>query len=199
MDARRRNPFLPARRTTFVGASVSASDEALLAGMSAGDTDAAAAFVRRFQARVYGLALTVVGVPATAEDVAQEAFVRIWRHADAYDPRRGQVASWVLTITRNLAIDVVRVRREEPLVPDALVDMLTTADSYSAIVDEADQIRGALRELPRDQAVAVAMAVYYGFTGREIAERLSIPLGTAKTRIRLGMSGLRQRLEVTDE
>jgi RNA polymerase sigma factor (sigma-70 family) len=178
---------------------VSASDEALLAAMSAGDTDAAAVFVRRFQARIYGLALTIVGVAETAEDVAQEAFVRIWRHADDYDPRRAQVASWVLTITRNLAIDVVRVRREVPTMPETVVDVLTAAESDTADIDGNTQIRSALRELPRDQAVAVAMAAYYGFTAREIAERLSIPLGTAKTRIRLGMSGLRQRLEVTDE
>jgi RNA polymerase sigma factor (sigma-70 family) len=179
---------------------VGASDDALLAAMAAGDTDAAAAFVRRFQARVYGLALTVVGVPGTAEDVAQEALVRVWRHADAYDPRRGEVASWLLTITRNLAIDVLRVRREEPSAPDALVNMLTTVGAEETEnVADADRIRCSLRALPHDQAVAVIMAVYYGFTAREIAERLSIPLGTAKTRIRLGMARLREQLGATDE
>lgn len=176
-----------------------ASDDVLLAGMAAGDTDAAAAFVRRFQARVYGLALAVVGESATAEDVAQEAFVKVWRHADAYDPRRGQVASWLLTITRNLAIDVLRMRREQPMAPDALVDLLTAVDRETTDPEDADWIRRALRELPRDQATAVIMAMYCGFTAREIAERLSIPLGTAKTRIRLGVARLRQQLEVTDE
>jgi RNA polymerase sigma factor (sigma-70 family) len=82
-------------------------DEALLAGMAAGDAQAAAAFVRRYQARVYGLALTVVGLPAVAEEVAQEAFVRAWRFAGGYDPRRGAVATWLLTITRNAAVDVL--------------------------------------------------------------------------------------------
>jgi RNA polymerase sigma factor (sigma-70 family) len=167
--------------------------------MAAGDIDAAAAFVRRFQARVYGLALTVVGVPATAEDVAQEAFVRVWRHADTYDPRRGEVASWLLTITRNLAIDVVRLRREVPSTPEALVDVLTMVDDEETDIAGGDEVRRVLRGLPHDQAVAVIMAVYYGFTAREIAERLTIPLGTAKTRIRLGMARLRQLLGATDE
>src|SRR4051794_36732891 len=75
------------------------SDEPLLAGLGAGDRRAAAAFVRRFERRVYGLALTVVGDPALAEDIAQEALTRAWRHAQAYDPRRGAVATWLLTIT----------------------------------------------------------------------------------------------------
>jgi len=178
---------------------VGASDEALLAGMAAGDTDAAAAFVRRFQARVYGLAITIVGVPATAEEVAQDAFVRVWRHAAAYDPRRGQVASWLLTITRNLAIDTLRLRREWPLDPEALAGVLTGAEVEMTSFEDADRIRAALSELPPDQASAVTMATYYGFTAREIAERQAVPLGTAKTRIRLGMARLRQRLEVTDE
>src|SRR5262245_475478 len=78
------------------------SDDSLLAGMAMGDAAAAAAFVRRYQPRVYGLALTIVGSNAVAEEVAQEAFLRIWRSATAYDARRGQVGTWVLTITRNL-------------------------------------------------------------------------------------------------
>src|SRR6478609_9601892 len=104
------------------------TDEGLLAGMAAGDPQAATTFVRRYQARVFGLALTIVGVPATAEEVAQEAFLRAWRYAGGYDPRRGAVASWLLTITRNAAIDVVRVSRERPYEPDTLIGMLDPAD-----------------------------------------------------------------------
>src|SRR5690349_2083588 len=86
-----------------------ASDEALVAGLALGDADAALAFVRRFQRRVYGCALAIVGDRGRAEDVAQEAFVRAWKHAAIFDPRRASVATWLLTITRNLAIDAVRV------------------------------------------------------------------------------------------
>jgi RNA polymerase sigma factor (sigma-70 family) len=95
------------------------SDEALLSGLAAGDADAATAFTRRFQARVYGLVLTIVRDEGTAEDVAQETFVRAWRHARTYDPRRGRVATWLLTIARNLAIDVIRVKSAEPARPAA--------------------------------------------------------------------------------
>ena len=93
------------------------SDEALVAGFAAGDRDAATAFVRRYQARVFGLAVTMVGDPAVAEEIAQEAFTRAWRHADSYDARRGRVVTWLLTITRNLAIDHLRAHRAEPIEP----------------------------------------------------------------------------------
>src|SRR5918999_31867 len=96
------------------------SDEALVAGFAAGDSDAATAFVRRHQARVFGLAVTMVGDPAVAEEIAQEAFTRAWRHAGAYDARRARVATWLLSITRNLAIDHLRAKRTEPLDPQVI-------------------------------------------------------------------------------
>lgn len=177
---------------------VSATDEGLLAGMAAGDPDAAAAFVRRYQARVYGLALTIVGVAAVAEEVAQEAFVRAWRFAGAYDARRGAVATWLLAITRHAAIDVVRVTRDQPYDSDVVVGMLTDVDSGPDRFTDVHRVRTALRGLPRGQAVAVVLATFYGLTAREIAEREDIPVGTAKTRIRLGLARLRDQLEVTD-
>ena len=88
-------------------ASDGPSDEALLAGMAHGDEQAGLAFVRRYQGRVFGLALSMLGDPGLAEDVAQEALVRAWRHAPVYDPRRGAVSTWVLTIGRNLTIDAL--------------------------------------------------------------------------------------------
>jgi RNA polymerase sigma-70 factor (ECF subfamily) len=170
--------------------------------MATGDPQAAATFVRRHQAQVYGLALSIVGVPASAEDVAQEAFLRLWRYAGGYDPRRGAVRSWLLTITRNAAIDVIRLRRDYPYEPDVLLSMLatSTADSEGAdrLVD-TDRLRTILRELPREQIVAVVLATFYGLTAKEIAEREGLPLGTVKTRIRLGLARLRDRLEVTDD
>src|SRR5919202_432344 len=98
----------------------SVSDEALVAALAAGDAGAATAFVRRFQARVYGLALSMVGDASVAEEIAQEAFTRAWRHAGAYDARRGRVPTWLLSITRNLAIDYLRARRTEPVDPGDL-------------------------------------------------------------------------------
>lgn len=172
------------------------SDEALLAGVATGDADAMASFVRRHQARVYGMALSVVGVPAVAEEVAQEAFVRAWRHAGNYDPRRAQASTWLLTITRNVAIDVLRVRRELATEPVAMAELLMAPGNDGDRVDDADDVTAALRALPREQAVAVVLSVHFGLTAREIGERQRIPLGTAKTRIRTGLTRLRRILEV---
>ncbi|GIH15187.1 sigma-70 family RNA polymerase sigma factor [Rugosimonospora africana] len=180
------------------------TDDGLLAGMAAGDAQAASAFVRRHQARVFGLALTIVGVPAVAEEVAQEAFVRAWRFAGAYDPRRGAVTTWLLAIARNAAIDAVRLGRDRPYDPDVLIDMISQVndgqtDDYPEQLADAHRIRAALTQLPHDQRVAVVLAAIYGLTAREIAEREQIPIGTAKTRIRLGLARLRSQLEVRDE
>jgi RNA polymerase sigma-70 factor (ECF subfamily) len=177
---------------------VALSDESLIAGMASGDDDALAAFVRRFQARVFGLALTVVDDIGVAEEVAQDAFLRAWRHAATYDPRRGRVSTWLLTITRNLAIDAVRLRRDRPVDPDRL--MATLADGHTDPgYDGTEHLRAGLRQLPADQARPIVLAVVYGLTAREIAEQEGIPLGTAKTRIRRGLARLRAALGVSDE
>jgi DNA-directed RNA polymerase specialized sigma24 family protein len=90
------------------------SDESLLAGLGSGDPDAAATFVRRFQRRVFGLTLSILRDRGAAEEAAQESFVRAWRHAAAYDPRRGTVAAWLLTIARNVSINMLPARRLDP-------------------------------------------------------------------------------------
>jgi RNA polymerase sigma factor (sigma-70 family) len=175
------------------------SDEALLAGLASGDSDEAAAFVRRFQSRVYGLALTMLRDPALAEEVAQETFVRAWRHASSYDARRGRVASWLLTIARNVSIDRARVLPIAPTDPEVLASRLEL-DHHDALPDivERDRLRRALATLPEDQRRALVLAVYGGRTAREIAELDAIPLGTVKTRIRAAMLRLRDCLEVSD-
>ena len=177
----------------------SLSDESLLAGMASGDPEATAAFVRRFQARVFGLALAILSDRAAAEEVAQEAFLRAWKHGAGYDPRRGQVATWLLTITRNLAIDALRMRRAEPFDPMTLQAVLegtgSDGDDESIHVDESQRLREALGRLPRDQAVAVVQACFFGRTAREISEIEGVPLGTIKTRIRSGLMKLRVALE----
>src|ERR1035437_7595847 len=91
-----------------------ASDEALLSGIAVGDDRAGLTFVRRYQRRLYGLAAGIVGDAGDDEDVAQEAFIRIFRHAPVFDARRGSVSTWALTITRNLEIDSMRVRLALP-------------------------------------------------------------------------------------
>ena len=181
---------------------VELSDEALLAGFATGDDSSSAAFVRRFQARVYGLALTIVRDPAAAEDVSQEAFGRAWRHAGAYDPRRGRVATWLLSITRNLAIDALRMRRAEPVDPERLETDLAVpgaapgADQIEPKPDERERLRSAIAELPDGQRRALVQAAYLGRTAHEISDLDGVPLGTVKTRIRTAMLKLRTELEV---
>jgi RNA polymerase sigma factor (sigma-70 family) len=185
--------------------SSSLSDEALLSGLGAGDPDAAAAFTRRFQARVYGLVITIVGDAGTAEEVAQETFVRAWRHAGTYDPRRGRVATWLLTIARNLAIDVSRLKRAVPLDPDVVAAKVQRAgigdspQDQSAQPDERDRLRSAIAGLPQKQRRALFLAAYLGRTAREIGELEGIPLGTAKTRLRTAMLELRDVMEADHE
>ena len=173
------------------------SDEALLAGIAIGDDRAGVVFVRRYQQRLFGLALAILGDAGGAEDVAQEAFIRIFRHAVMDDPRRGPVPSWALTITRNLAIDALRARRATPTDPSdrVFLELMSTErrpEDVALSTDALVPIRAALADLPLDQRRAVVLAAVYGRTGAEIAEAEGIPLGTAKGRLRLGMARLRQ-------
>ena len=177
------------------------ADDALVAGLAVEDPDAATAFVRRFQAKVFGMAVSVTRDPALADDVAQEAFLRAWRSASTYDGVRGSVSAWLLTITRNVAIDAVRARRSTPAQDDELDRLLQSAlgggrgadvtGEEAATRAEAARVVGRLRSLPPEQARAVVLAVFGGCTAEEIGTREGIPLGTAKTRIRTGLRRLR--------
>lgn len=174
-------------------------DEALLAGMAAGDADAATAFVGRFQRRVYGLALTITADPRLAEDAAQEAFVRAWRHAGAFDARRGSVATWLLTIARNAAIDLARVRRPIALAPETLSafearEWSDEPAERGVAAADAHRLHEAMLRLSDEQRRAITLAGMYGYTAREIAELDDIPLGTAKTRIRTALIRLRSMM-----
>jgi RNA polymerase sigma-70 factor (ECF subfamily) len=181
-------------------AEAGVTDEALLAGMALGDESAAVAFVRRYQRRVFGLAYSMTSDTRVAEEVAQEALIRVWRHAPVFDPRRGSVTSWVLTITRNLTIDALRMRRSVPTDPDdfaatALISLEHNPEDAVLRGDVREMVRGALSDLPAEQRRAVVLASVYGRTALEISEEEGIPLGTAKTRIRTGLIRLRAAVE----
>lgn len=177
-----------------------ASDEALLAGYATGDTDAATVFVHRFQGRMIGLALMITRDRAVAEDVAQDAFVRAWRYAASYDARRGSVASWLQGIVRNAALDRVRVsgRHRELLFADLPDDVLDDPDpdvtDMVSARGEAARILASLRTLPREQRETLLAVTLYGFSAREVSEATNVPLGTVKTRIRLGLRKVRDQL-----
>lgn len=179
------------------------SDEALLSGIAVGDDRSGLTFVRRYQRRLFGLAVGIVADPGDAEDVTQEAFIRIFRHAPVFDARRGSVSTWALTITRNLAIDAIRVRRGVPTDPQdrVFLELMSTAhqpDAAVAASENVARVRSALSKLPVDQRRAVLLAALYGRTAAQIANTESIPLGTAKSRIRLGMAKLRQGVVIEE-
>jgi RNA polymerase sigma factor (sigma-70 family) len=172
-----------------------ASDEALVAGFTTGDGDVARVFVNRFQDRVYGLALAITRDRQAAEEVAQDAFLRAWRYGASYDPRRGSVAAWLLRITRNVALDHVRIgqRRLDRVPSDpgrAIDDPAGDADVVSPIGDLA-AVADGLRSLPVEQRETLMAAAYYGLTAREISDAWDVPLGTVKTRLRLALAKLR--------
>ena len=167
-------------------------DEALLAALALDDRDAAAVFVRRFQRKVYGLAFVIAGERTLAEDVAQQAFERAWRHAGSFDARRGSVLTWLMTITRNVAIDAVRVRRPDAMDPTTLLGFLPAAvtpdpEASAVDADTLDRLRPVLDALPLEQRRAVLLATIAGRTTTEIGEIEGVPIGTAKTRLRTGL------------
>ena len=153
------------------------SDEALLAGMAVGEQAAAVTFVRRYQRRVFGLAYSMTSDAGVAEDVAQEAMIRVWRHAPVFDPRRGSVASWVLTITRNLAIDALRLRRAVPTDPDDFAASALRSNEHNP---EDAVRRGDVRQTVR---AALAGAARRAAPGGGAGRRLR-PDGARDQRVR---------------
>lgn len=191
------------RRTTVRTDPSTLPDEVLMAAMAAGDRQAGATFVRRHERRVFGLALAITTDRGTAEDVAQEAFLRAWRHAAVFDPARATVGTWLSTITRNLAIDAVRIRRSEPTDPDdaTWLDLHSAAvapDAQAVHADAVDRVRAALAALPVEQRRALVRAAFYGQSAAEIAAAEDVPLGTAKSRVRLALARVRDSVGDND-
>lgn len=169
-------------------------DEMMLAGLGAGDSEAARAFVGRFQRTVFGVALAVLEDQGLAEDVAQQAFEHAWRHAELYDPRRGSVRAWLCRITHNLAVDAARIRRPAPVHSQDLQLLLGPAsddpEAHALATEAAGEMRRTLASLPDHQARALVMAAVHGLTAAQIADLEHVPLGTAKARIRAAMTKL---------
>jgi RNA polymerase sigma-70 factor, ECF subfamily len=174
---------------------------ALIRRMAEGDRDAFKQFYDGYARQVYPLIVRIVRDPADAADVLQEVFWEAWQSAASYDPGRGSPEAWIFMRARTRAIDRVRAvrRRGETFV--APVDEALAAAAPDPGGDAADRIGdrdlvlGALGRLPENQREVLALAYYGGLTQTEIAERLKEPLGTVKTRIRLGLTRLREVLE----
>ena len=183
-------------------AEIDADDRDCLHRLAAGDSDAAARLYDRHARPIYSLVLRIVSDEGDAEDVVQEVFAQAWRQAGRYDASRGAVGAWLLMIARTRAIDTLRRRRARPDTqrsdePRALDDVAAAVpDAASRIIDaeNAKLVQRALSELPLLQRLVIELAYYEGLTQREIADRLEEPLGTVKSRIRLGLLKLRDTL-----
>jgi RNA polymerase sigma-70 factor (ECF subfamily) len=148
----------------------------------------------------FSLAYRMCGTRSLAEDIVQEAFLSIWRSGARYDRARGSVRTWILGITHHRAIDVLRrgtVQERFRASDEGIEERLEASELTDVEVarrEEAQEVRGALEDLPDDQRRAIELAYFGGFTQSEIAEMLGVPIGTVKGRMRLGLEKMRGRL-----
>ncbi len=152
-----------------------------------------------YHRQALGLALRVLGNMGEAEEVVQEAFLAAWRAGHTYDPSRGSTRTWLLTLVRNRAIDVIRARQRRPVQPlDESFDPPDSSDVplQAALNVDAARVVEAMVRLPPEQRAVIELAYTSGLSHTEIAAKLNVPVGTVKGRIRLGLDRLRQALGV---
>jgi RNA polymerase sigma-70 factor (ECF subfamily) len=172
------------------------TDPELVASLAAGEVEALRTLYQRYGALCYSLAVRILGDPGRAEDVVQDAFIRLWTHANSYDSARGSLRTWLLTAVRHRAIDYLRGRpgreRQEVEIGPELPAHGVGSDPWRDVAEslERQAVRQALASLPPDQRQVVELAYYGGYTQREIAEIVSVPLGTIKGRTRLALEKL---------
>jgi RNA polymerase sigma-70 factor (ECF subfamily) len=175
-----------------------AEDAALLARIVERDERAVEALYARYSGPLYSLAYQVTGGDRFAQDVVQEVFVAVWKDAGRFDPSRGALSSWLFALARHKAIDLVRkeanVRRHTADVDLELREADDDVDRETWLRVRRDAVRAAITQLPEAQRTALELAFFGGLTHVEVAERLDIPLGTAKTRIRTALLKLRDIL-----
>ena len=153
----------------------------------------------RLGRQAFGLAYRILGDGPSAEDAVQEAFLTLWRQAERLDPARGKVSSFLMTVVHHKAIDLLRSRRGEMTKRESLdppVFAQEGADVLESVTESMgrDAVRSALQSLPEEQRQPIELAYFEGLTHVEIADTLGIPLGTVKSRLRLGLEKMRQAL-----
>jgi len=173
-------------------------DVVLLQRTAAGSSDALLALHKRYANLVYSMAWRVLQDVGLAEEVTQDVFMKLWQHGRRYDPARGRFSSWLLSVTRFAAIDRLRQEGRRPLSaelpagssdePTSLEGLLSTDH---ASWERGQHLRLLLGQLPAEQRQVVELAYFGGLTHSELAEQLSLPLGTVKGRLRLGLEKLR--------
>jgi RNA polymerase sigma-70 factor (ECF subfamily) len=179
------------------------SDAELIELVANGEARALEVLYDRYSRVVYSFALRIVGDPQLAEEILQEVFFRVWQQGSGFQSNRGSLITWLLSITHNLAIDEVRKRNRRPqkadsedpeLVLGAMADESTDIEQEVWLSGVRMAIVEALNRVPKEQRDVIELAYFRGLTQREIAETLGQPLGTVKTRMRLGLQKLREQL-----
>jgi RNA polymerase sigma-70 factor (ECF subfamily) len=165
-------------------------DEALVERIGRGDHDAFAALYDHHSALVFGVARRMLGDGPQSEDVTQSVFMQVWTRPESF--RGGNFGAWIARVTRNACLDILRsasVRLREPELPaDVAADGAVDDEVFARV--RAESVNAALAGLPDDQRVAIEQAYFEGLSYREVAERLGAPLGTVKSRIRMGLRRL---------
>ena len=161
-----------------------------------GDETALAELYDRFNAPAFGLARRILRDDNLAEDAVQEGFLDVWRGAGRYLPERGRASSWLLMLVHRRAVDLVRrSERRRTEVLDEVADPIgDSAEEIGWLRLERERVQAALKVLPDAERESIELAYYGGFTQSEIAEMLSVPIGTVKGRMRLGMEKMRGKL-----
>ena len=176
------------------------ADEELMELVAGNDADAFEVVLERHADAAFSLAYRICGRRSLAEDIAQEAFLSVWRSGARYDRARGSVRTWTLGIVHNRAVDALRrrgTREAQQVSDDGLAETLEAperTDEQALENATSVEIRGALGELPREQRRVIELAYFGGFTHVEIASMLEAPVGTVKGRMRLGLRKLREEL-----
>ena len=182
-------------------ASEGLADPDLVAQLAAGSQEALAELYDRYGRLAYSVALRVLGDPGRAEDVVQEAFLRIWNHAGSFDVSRGSLRTWLLTAVRNRAVDYLRGRgaheRQELELQPALAEVGARSDPWRevSLSLERTAVHEAMNSLPAEQRQAIELAYFSGYSLREIADMTSVPLSTVKGRMRLALEKLSSYLQ----
>ncbi|MEZ4709826.1 MAG: sigma-70 family RNA polymerase sigma factor [Caldilineaceae bacterium] len=177
--------------------SITSRDIQLMQRVSQRDQHALLELYQYYGSLVYGMAIKVLRTQVLAEEITQDVFMKIWRQPDRWNPNLGQCSTWLLTLTRNAAIDRLRKEQRQPLKSSTPIEFLPPEKHATASVDEGrwhdgQLLRTLMSELPPEQLHLVELAFYQGFTHSELAELLNLPLGTVKTRLRLGLQRLRK-------
>ncbi len=179
------------------------ADEDLMALVGGGDADAFAALYDRHFRSAYSLAHKLTGEKQAAEDLTQDAFLKVWRSAERYRAQRGSVRTWILSVVRNHGIDQLRARASRRRTQEKLeasAPRYEPSEAFAQAWHDArlGWVREALDTLPHGQQQVLELTHFSGLTHVEIAERLRLPLGTVKGRMRLGVEKLRNNTELQD-